>query len=198
MLKDLLRNLSYQILYLGHPPWDTGVSPPELMAFIESRPPGRALDLGCGTGVNAITLAQRGWQAVGVDFVGQAIRQARRKARQAGVLVDFHVSDVTRLEGIDGPFDLILDIGCFHSLSPAGRRDYVNHLERLLAPGGTYLLYAWIKTGGAEDNALGQADLALLGEHLDLAQRQDGSERGLRPSAWFTYRKQAVDSGAAR
>ena len=199
-LKHLLRKLFYQVLYLGDPPWDTGVSPPELMAFIESRPPGRALDLGCGTGTNAITLARRGWQVSGVDFIGRAIRQARRKARQAGVQVDFHVGDVARLERISGPFDLILDIGCFHSLTEAGRRDYVNNLDRLLAPEGTYLLYAWIRTAEAEDNALGETDLALLDECLRLVRREDGEERGQRPSAWFTYRKGsgASQAGAAR
>jgi len=190
-MKNLLRRLFFQILYLGDPPWDTGISPPELMAFIESHQPGRALDLGCGTGTNSITLAHNGWQVSGVDFVGRAIRQARRKARQAGVRVDFHVEDVTRLEGVSGAFDLILDIGCFHSLPEAGRRDYVKNLYRLLAPTGTYLLYAWIKESEIDDNSLGEPDLALLGEHLRLEQRQDGSERGRRPSAWFTYRKKA-------
>jgi SAM-dependent methyltransferase len=189
ILKHWLRNLFFQILYLGDPPWDTGVSPPELRAFIESRPPGRALDLGCGTGTNAITLAQLGWQVTGVDFVGRAIRQAHRKARQAGVQVDFHVGDVTRLEKIDGPFDLILDIGCLHSLTDTGKRDYVENLDRLLAGDGTYLLYAWIKAAGAENSALSEADLATLGERLRLERRQDGSERAQRPSAWFTYRK---------
>src|SRR4030066_306033 len=100
----VLQRLVYQLWYYRKPPWDTGVSPPELLAHIERHPPGRALDLGCGTGTNVITLAQHGWQVTGVDFAWRAIRQAQRKAKRAGVLVDLRVGDVTRLEGGGPPF----------------------------------------------------------------------------------------------
>ncbi len=70
-------------LYYRQPRWDTGISPPELIAFLESHPASRALDLGCGTGTNAITMAGYGWQVTGVDFVGRAIRAGRRKAKAA-------------------------------------------------------------------------------------------------------------------
>ena len=68
---------------LGRAPWDTGISPSELMAFSESHHPGRALDLGCGTGTNLVTMAQLGWQATGVDVSGRAIFQPRHKAHTA-------------------------------------------------------------------------------------------------------------------
>jgi cyclopropane fatty-acyl-phospholipid synthase-like methyltransferase len=183
------RRVFYLLSYFRQPPWDTGISPPELLAFIESRPPGRALDLGCGTGVNAITLAQRGWRVTGVDFIGRAIRSARRKARQANVTVDFRQDDVTRLAGVAGPFDLALDIGCFHSLSPQARQTYVQNLERLLAPAGTFLMYAFFKQPGSSGSGLEPADLELLSRHLRLAQRQDGLERGRGASAWLTYQR---------
>ena len=60
----------------GTTPWDTNITPPEVKEFIAAAPPGKALDLGCGTGTNAITLAQHGWQATGVDFAPKAIRTA--------------------------------------------------------------------------------------------------------------------------
>lgn len=111
-----LKHLYFSLLYFRKPPWDTQVSPPELMEFIENNPPGHALDLGCGTGTNVITLAQHGWQVIGVDYVKRAIRRAKFKASQAGVSAEFIVNDVTRLKDVEGVFDLVLDIGCFHSL----------------------------------------------------------------------------------
>jgi ubiquinone/menaquinone biosynthesis C-methylase UbiE len=185
---NLFKKIFFNLLYLGSPPWDTGVSPPELKQFIEEHPSGRALDLGCGTGTNVITLAENGWQAIGVDFVGRAIREARRKARQAGVQARFLVEDVTRLNGIDGPFDLILDMGCFHNLGGENIQTYCANLERLLVEGGTYLMYGFFSP---EDGSTGLSGshLACLDEVLQLVERQDGTERGQRPSAWFRYRK---------
>src|SRR5260370_14518015 len=79
---------------------DTGVSPPELVSVVEGPgklEPGKALDLGCGTGTNSIYLARHGWETTGVDFVPRAIAQARRKAAAAGASPRFLVGDVTRL-----------------------------------------------------------------------------------------------------
>jgi SAM-dependent methyltransferase len=185
----ILRRIFFNLWYYREPPWDTGISPPELLAFIESHPAGQALDLGCGTGTNVITLARNGWQVTGVDFAPRAIAIARRKVQEASFNVDLRVDDVTKLEGISDQFDLVLDIGCFHSLPGAGKSDYVRNLDRLLAPGGTYLMYGFFKEGGESRPGLVQADLDALSEHLQLVERQDGSERGLRPSAWFTFRK---------
>jgi SAM-dependent methyltransferase len=186
----MMRRMFYELFYFRHPPWDTGISPPELIAFIDSHLPGRALDLGCGTGTNAITLAQHGWQVVGVDFVGRAIRAARRKAKQAGVQVDFHADDVTRLRGVSGPFDLVLDIGCLHSLSRQQKAVYVDNLRRLLAPQGTFLSYAFItQDEQAQGSGLSPGDLDLLDSRFQLVQRVDGSDRGDRASAWFTYQR---------
>ena len=87
--------------------------------------PGRALDVGCGTGTNVLWLAQHGWTAIGVDRSPTAIESARRRADWTSGAM-FAEGDVTRLEElqVDGPFDLILDIGCFHGV-PASRRERV-------------------------------------------------------------------------
>jgi SAM-dependent methyltransferase len=176
------------------PPWDTGISPPELMAFIQSHRPGRALDLGCGTGTNAITLAQHGWRVVGVDFAIKAIATARHKASQARLPIHFRVGDVTQLDDLSDPFDLILDIGCFHCLSPEGRARYAQNSKQLLAPSGTFLLYAHFK---ASPNAssfglfgLVDDDLQVFAPELDLTARQDGLDTAShRHSAWLTFNK---------
>jgi SAM-dependent methyltransferase len=184
-----LRRLFFSVWYFFNPPWDTGVSPPELMEHIRTHPSGWALDLGCGTGTNVITLAQRGWRATGVDFAPTAIREARRKAEKAGVQATFQVADVTRLEDLKSQFDLVLDMGCFHSLPSHTREAYIQNLERLLDSGGTYLLYAF--TDGEVDGGSGisSVDLDRLSSTLILVDRVDGTERGERSSAWFTFRK---------
>ncbi|OGO30732.1 MAG: hypothetical protein A2Z16_16150 [Chloroflexi bacterium RBG_16_54_18] len=196
---DFIRRIWFGLMYLGKPPWDTGITPPEVMRFIDSHQPGRALDLGCGTGTNAITLAQHGWRVTGIDFAGKAIRAARRKAHQTGLEIKFQQGDVSRLEGLNGPFDLVLDIGCFHSLPARSRERYAANLPRLLLDRGIFLVYAWMDEGGKYGSGLGQYDLALLSagyhgmenaqlkKHLRLVERQDGTERGARPSAWLTF-----------
>ncbi len=185
--------LIFNLWYFGDPPWDTGISPPELFAFIDSHPPGKALDLGCGTGTNVVTLARHGWQVTGIDFAWRAILQARRKASLAGVKAEFRVGDASSLAEISGSFNLILDIGCFHSLSITAREAYRNNLVRLLSEDGSFLLYAFFRDPFANGPGLINSDVEKLQERLNLVQRQDGTERGQRPSAWFTFRRQTED-----
>jgi SAM-dependent methyltransferase len=127
-----------------HTPWDTQVTPPEVMAFLAQTPPGRALDLGCGTGTNAITLCEHGWHVTGVDFSPQAIAAARRKAARKSLAIEFHVGDVANLRFLDGPFDFALDIGCLFSLKHKDREKYAIDLISLLPRGARYMLYAWL------------------------------------------------------
>jgi len=159
------------------------------MAFIQSHPPGRALDLGCGTGTNAITLAAHGWEVTGVDFSRRAIQIARRKARQAEVNLSLILGDVLRLDGVSGSFDLILDIGCFHSLSKSEVDKYIHNLKRLLAMDGTLLMYGFYKISGVSRPGILEEDVNALSENLVLTKRQDGIDRGQRSSAWFTFQR---------
>lgn len=193
-MQSWFRKIAFNVWYFQKPPWDTGISPPELVEFIASHTPGRALDLGCGTGTNVITLAQNGWQVTGVDFARKAIATGKRKARRAGVQVDLLVGNVAKPDGLLPPFDLILDIGCFHTLTPDSKHHYVQNLTHFLSPEGTYLLYGFFKTAEDDRFGLSPADLDLLAENLTLVHRQDGNERGLRPSAWFTYRPKPLDT----
>jgi cyclopropane fatty-acyl-phospholipid synthase-like methyltransferase len=101
------------------------------------------LDLGCGTGTNSLYLARHGWRVVGVDLAAMAIRQARRKAGETGLSADFYAADVTRIDFLDPPFDLAIDIGCFHTLDAQGRLRYRDQLCRLLTPGARFMLYAF-------------------------------------------------------
>lgn len=140
-----MRRLFFELRYLlSDTPWDTGTTPPELLAFLRDAQPDRALDLGCGTGTNAITMAEHGWEVVGVDFSTLAIWAARRKARRYGDQTRFLKQDVTDLSNLTRPFALCLDIGCFHGLDPDSRADYASDVIRLTKPGGAYLLYAFV------------------------------------------------------
>lgn len=190
---NFIRKLFFQIWYFRKPPWDTNQTPPELDAFMQSNPPGHALDLGCGTGTNVITLAQHGWQATGVDFIPKAIKAARKKAKKAGVDVNLQVGDVTRLDSIEGSFDLILDIGCYHSLNSEGMSAYRQQVRRLLAPGGSYLIYLFFKNEDQSSALRGsnatEADLLPFLDFLKLVKRENGTERGKLRSAWITYRR---------
>ena len=186
----MLRKFYFNLLYLfSDPPWDTGISPPELLQFIDNHPPGNAIDIGCGTGTNVITLAQAGWQVTGVDFAPHAIKIAKRKARREGIKAELSVRDATNLDGITGPFDLALDMGCFHGLRDK-KADYLSELERILAPGGHWLMYGFFNS--AADPAvpgLAEADLGLIPTSLNLVWRQDGFDKKERESAWFLYQK---------
>jgi SAM-dependent methyltransferase len=188
-MNTLLRRLYFKLLYITKPPWDSGISPPELLEYMSSHPPGRAIDLGCGTGTNVLTLAQAGWQVTGVDFIPKAIRLARQKAQRAGLQLDLRQADVTDMHGIAGPFELALDMGCYHGLE-TGKAEYLVELNRILAPGGHWLLYSFLNPNDQQDSrGLVPKDLEAIQVSLILLWRQDGIDRAERPSAWFLFQK---------
>ncbi len=189
----MLRKLFFSLAYLQQPIWDTGVSPPELMEFIATHTPGQALDMGCGTGTNVITLAKAGWQVTGVDFTPRAIRRARQKAQANHLTVDLRMENVTRLKSESGKFDLILDMGCYHSLAQGKRPVYIANIERLLAEDGTFLLYTFLGSGfGRTGPGSSESELHYIDQRLRIVERKDSTERGIRPSAWITIKKRVV------
>jgi len=148
-----MSRLFFWFLYrIGRARWDTGIVPPEIAALIEGEKfsPGRAIDLGCGTGVTSIYLAQHGWEVVGIDFIPAPIRKARVRASRAGISghVRFIVGDVRHLRQINlpVPFDLAVDIGCGHAFSPGEWRHYAEDMAHLVRPGGLFLLYVFRPT----------------------------------------------------
>jgi SAM-dependent methyltransferase len=137
----------YNTMYrFTKPDWDTGVTPPEVTSAAKNYDQsGRVLDLGCGTGTSSIYLAQQGWHVVGVDFSPKAIELAQDKAQRAGVNVELHLGDVSRLDFLHEPFDLILDIGCLHGLDHASRMRYAEQLQRLTHRGSEFLLFGFAR-----------------------------------------------------
>ncbi|GAA3430870.1 class I SAM-dependent methyltransferase [Kutzneria kofuensis] len=108
--------------------------------------PGRALDVGCGPGRNAVHLAAKGFDVDAVDLSSTAIAWARDRAREAGVAVDFRCGDAF---AANGPYDLIYDSGCFHHLPPHRRISYLALLDRALAPGGHFALTCFTTDEGS-------------------------------------------------
>jgi SAM-dependent methyltransferase len=128
----------------GTPPW-VGPARGELVGLVESGAlrPGRALDLGCGAGDNAIFLARHGFDVTGVDFAPRAIATARAKARDAGVDVEFVVDDLTRLAAVRGSFELLVDYGTFDDLGVKDRAAYIRQIVPLAEPGARFLLWCF-------------------------------------------------------
>jgi len=154
-------------------------------------PPGRAIDIGCGSGTNVITLVRAGWKVTGIDFAPRAINIAKRKLKQAGLQARLSVNDATNLRGMPGPFDLALDIGCFHSIQKDGKGKYLKQLHRILAPNGFWLMYGFFKPDPHRaGTGLVEADISLISAPLSLVSRRDGvDDKRERPSAWFLYQK---------
>ncbi|MEU8682571.1 class I SAM-dependent methyltransferase [Streptomyces sp. NPDC048611] len=99
--------------------------------------PGRALDLGCGPGRNALHLASLGFEVDAVDLSPAAVAWAGERAREAGAEIRFRCGDAFAPDtALDGPYDLVHDSGCFHHLPPHRRISYLALLDRVLAPGG--------------------------------------------------------------
>jgi ubiquinone/menaquinone biosynthesis C-methylase UbiE len=189
----MIRRLFFEFLYLiKRARWDSGISPPELIDYLEHAEPGRALDLGCGTGTNVITMAEYGWEAVGIDFSSGAINRARQKSKQRAVDVHFIRGDVLQLKGVDGKFDLILDLGCFHTLSPQAQRQYIINLKRFLRTGGTYLLYAHLERIGVANPFLSSKEEITqifegCCECVDIQTGEDSASH--HRSAWCTLKR---------
>ena len=121
-------------------PWHTRELPELLLRVLAARDkPGAALDIGCGAGTHSLAMAGRGYRVLAVDFMPQAVAMTRRRAQQAGLDIAVVEADITTFAH-PGPFDLMLDAGCLHSLSDALRPRYRQQILRWLAPGGDYIL----------------------------------------------------------
>jgi cyclopropane fatty-acyl-phospholipid synthase-like methyltransferase len=189
-VQNLFRRILFQYMYFRQPPWDTGISPPELLEFIQTHSPGRAIDIGCGTGTNVITLVKAGWEVTGVDFAPRAIKIAKQKLNQADVQANLLIRDATKLEGITGPFDFALDLGCFHGIAQDGKPKYLNQLDRILASNGHWLMYGFLKSDPLQSGSgLLESDIDLISPRLNLLSRRNGFDKGDKRSAWFLFQK---------
>ncbi|MEO3765711.1 class I SAM-dependent methyltransferase [Streptomyces sp. B8F3] len=148
--------------------------------------PGRALDLGCGPGRNAVFLAGRGFDVEAVDLSATAVAWGEERAREAGVAVGFHRGDAFDLVRAEpdpprpepgpayddpgparpepgpppgGPYDFVYDSGCFHHLPPHRRVSYLALLRAHVAPGGRFGLACFAAGAGGRGSELSDTEL---------------------------------------
>jgi SAM-dependent methyltransferase len=150
-------SLAYRLLYqVGFTPWEQIADLPRATERIctlfereedgREPPHGPALDLGCGSGIWAVKLAQRGWQVTGIDAVPKALRRARARADEAGVDLRLVEGDVTKLSaaGVGSGFSFLLDFGLFHDeLTDEQRAAMAREVSAVAAPGATLLMLTW-------------------------------------------------------
>jgi ubiquinone/menaquinone biosynthesis C-methylase UbiE len=130
-------------------PWEEGRPSAELVRLVESGRvrKGPALDICCGSAVNALYLAQQGFPCHGLDISPTALGLARTRMVQSGLACRLVKGDAARLPYPDASFTLVFDRGCFHSIPPDDREEYALGIRRVLQPEGIFLLLAFSKRG---------------------------------------------------
>lgn len=123
--------------------WETGHPSTELKRLVESGqlPVGRVVEIGCGTGSDAIYLAGRGYRVTAIDIAPMALARAQERGARAGVAVTWLLADVLQPPRLE-PFDLVYDRGCYHELRQHAPARYVAAVSQLARPSGRVLILA--------------------------------------------------------
>ncbi len=131
-------------------PWELGRPRKVLVDLVESGKvkPGKALDICCGMGTNALYMAEKGFQVQGIDISPKATEYAREKAEKAGAEISFSVENAVYLPFADEQFDFVFDMGCFHHISVEERERFLRGVHRLLKPGSKYLVVCFSYRNG--------------------------------------------------
>jgi SAM-dependent methyltransferase len=167
-----------------------------LVAEVAELSPGRALDLACGSGRNAVWLAARGWQVTGVDFSDVALGQARALAAEREVEVEWLEGDLLEWEPADRAYDLVVVL--YLQVPAAERRRILARAAAAVAPGGT-LLVVGHDLENLNGGHGGPKDPRVLFTADEVATDLDGleiekAERVLRPVETEEGEVQAIDA----
>jgi SAM-dependent methyltransferase len=179
----------YRLMYrLGLAPWERRNVLEAWRPLFEgpdAMEPARALDIGCGSGRDAVYLAGRGWQVTAVEFVDKALARARQRAAEDDVEVHWVRGDVGELGrlGLEPGYSLLYDFGCIQGLPDSARRGAADGLTELAAPGARLLLLAF-KPGRRMALPRGMDTdqvLALLGEGWELQRAESVATEDMPP-----------------
>jgi SAM-dependent methyltransferase len=136
-MTDLPDHRGFDEMYAGVPPWDIGRAQPEVVRIAEAGGfTGAVIDVGCGTGENALELSGRGLPVLGIDASPRAVERARVKATERGLPAEFLEADALSLGSLDRRFNTVLDCGLFHVFEDRERPPYVASLASVLEPDG--------------------------------------------------------------
>ncbi len=191
----------------GTPPWDIGRPQPAIVELAEQGTvAGTVVDVGCGTGENALYLASRGLEVTGVDAAPTAIERARRKAAERGIHAEFRVADALDLPAIGQTFDAAIDCGLFHTFTDDERGVFERGLHAVLVPGARYFLLCFsdLEPGTMGPRRVGQAEIRgtfAAGWRVDSIVAtsfatlvEDGKSQG--PRAWLASLTRLADGFA--
>ncbi|HTV82286.1 MAG TPA: class I SAM-dependent methyltransferase [Acidobacteriaceae bacterium] len=180
----------------GQLPWDTGVPEPLLVRFVDSEgiTPGRALEIGAGTGTNAIWLAERGFDVLGVDVSPLAIERACSKLDGRPLRCRFATMDFLAAPTL-GPFHFVFDRGCFHVFDDPGERTrFAERVASTLAPGGLWLSLIGSTEGPPREFGpprRSARDIPFAIEPaLEIIEMRSAEFRGIDAKAWFCLSRQ--------
>ncbi|TVS09293.1 MAG: class I SAM-dependent methyltransferase [Planctomycetaceae bacterium] len=171
------------------PGWDTGLVAEDLKRAVREGliQPGRAVELGCGSGTNAIYLASQGFEVTAIDVAPTSLAIAEAKANEAGVQVRWVLADVLNLPDL-GTFDLIFDRGCYHNVRYVDAEGFVRAMCQLTRPGSRALIVSLNRDGppGIREATMRED----FSESFDFVQLQEseirtGADGGDRRASWF-------------
>jgi SAM-dependent methyltransferase len=131
----------------GPAPWDVGPQPAIMRLATAGGFTGAVLDVGCGSGDNALLVAASGLPVLGVDVAETALALARGKAEERGIDAEFVAADAFALDRLGRTFDTVLDCGMFHTCDVAERTTYVASLSSVTEPGATLYLLCFSDVG---------------------------------------------------
>jgi SAM-dependent methyltransferase len=188
----------------GTPPWETGLPAAELVRVVREGVlrPMPILELGCGTGADAVFLAQRGFEVTAVDLSPTAIERARTRAERSGALLRIVLDDVFEFAEHCGSFDLVYDAGFYQYLRRTQLSRLLDLLWRMTSPGSLYFALAPC-TGKEAEGELPPVseeeiryELGRLFEFIDLRPlRLEGPDGGEGNLGWSCLMRRPIVAG---